>query len=1156
MKGSLFLPKISRHIPRNRDGMDNSHATNTSRPQRLLSIQAGVAFIDNFAKFALLGLVANTMSQEWGEAITSLTAALLIIPFIGLAPLAAWLCRRYTREQVIHGCLRAQVITCGFLFVAGMLESIVLALVAFGLLACQSACFSPAKQAIIKEWVGPEKLGRWVAWMGLSSVLGILLGGAAGGFGFDALNGVMSPYAAFSVVAALLSAIAVISFLAFYKYRGVRGDFCDVIHAPHSGSVFANLMKDADLRICAVGIASFYAIGGFILVCLSQIARSELPGNAASAAGVFAACLGVGFVLGSVIVGQLQKLKPAVWITPLGCGMIALGCSGLSAIDMSSPAVAWIALAVIGFAGAGLVLPMQSMLQLNTDDQERGPMISAVNAITNISSISLLGVHTLANENGFSYRAQIGFAAIVLGLIALYFLIRFSKDLLVVLARLVAKTIYRVRPINVSNVPAEGGVLLVANHLSWADAVIVYLSAPRDVKFMGSANLLRNPMMRWVFDVFGVIPVSPTCARQAIKSAKDALEAGECVCIFPEGGISQTGMMHSLKKGSILIARQAKVPVVAVSIDRIWGSVFSYADNRFFKKIPRAFPFPVDVNFGAVIAPKAVSTEKLRDEFSALSHVNMENRIQNAPHIAEVAVKNLKQAKGPQIIDRTIGRREVSPRQLLILTELLRKHISQVTTRERIAAALPMSAVAMATNLGAVLAGKTPVFLNTTTSSDTWKAYAETAQFDVVLTVSKIAKTVREKCPEGVEVIEIDSWLKVSKFAMAKAFLKTVLFSAHSLCRDVREDELTVLFTSGSSGTPKGVHLSPKNVMGNCYQVKDCAALRSNDRILANLPPFHSFGYTMGCWMPLISGNTLITTPNPLDARSSTVAIKEEKATLLMATPTFLRPYLRKSSAEDLASLRAVIAGAERLPETLQDAWEAKFNSEILLGYGMTEASPVISLNVPDPEQRSGKEDAWRAGKRKGSSGRLLPGIRARLLDPESGEYQYGTGRGVLEVQGANVSQGYLDNSEANAERFRDGWLHTGDIVSIDEDGFLFIEGRVSRFAKIGGEMVPLDAVEKEIETAFSQAGRSAEIAICAVADEQKGEKLILFTEEAISGNDLRGMLAGKDIPNLWIPREVEQLESLPKLASGKINYAEINKMAKELGHLRVRISA
>ncbi|MGB0371037.1 MAG: MFS transporter [Opitutales bacterium] len=1118
------------------------------KPARLLTIQALVAFNDNFAKFGLLGLIASTLSGSQGESATTLTAALLIAPFILLAPLASWMSVKYSREKVIHGCLVAQCLICIGLCAAALLGNIAGVLLAFGLLACQSACFSPAKQAVLKEWVGPEKLGRWVAWMGLSSVLGILLGGTLGGLGYDMLQSHFPAYTAFFILGAILVLTALGSLFAFQKYRTAEGQYRNTgAPEPKSKNLLAQLkqiLQRSDLRIGALGIAAFYAFGGFLLVCLSQIVRSEAPDTAASVAGIYAASIGCGFMIGSLVVGQIQKKKIADHLSPFACASIAIATFFLINTEVSNPWLQYSFLALIGFSGAGLVIPMQSLIQLGTHDSERGPVLSQVNALTNILSITLLGMHSLANIFQVQYHEQLFLVSGFLLLLAAVLATQYWKKIFLAFARFLARCIYRVKVKDSHKMPLKGGVLLVANHLSWADAVIVPLASPREVRFMGSADLLSNPWIRFIFNFFNVIPVCPKCARSAIKSAQEALKSGDCVCIFPEGGISQTGMLHSLKKGAVLIARQSNAVVVPLFMDQVWGSIFSYSDNRFFTKKPRALPYSISARFGDPISSKNISIENLRDQFTDLSQKLMTNRAENEASITELAIKNLKGNRGPELIDYSTGKKEISNRKLLILSEILRQKIEATTSSKRVGFALPMGAAAISSNLASQMTGKVPVFLNTTTSPETWRSYAQTAELDTIFTVSKLAKTVESKAPRSTKVVAIDSWFKPSLKDTLIAGIRTFIFSAKSLSKRSNPEEATILFTSGSSGTPKGVVLTPANILANCLQVKGCAAVRTDDRILSNLPPFHSFGYTIGCWMPLVSGNTLITCPNPLDSKTSSQAIKEQSATILLATPTFLRSYLKKSKPEELSTLRSVIAGAERLPETLQSAWEQKFQSEILLGYGMTEASPVISLNVSNPEFRNGKEESWRQGKRANSSGRLLPGIRARLVDPETGSIQYGAGRGILEVQGPNVSVGYLHNDSANTERFRDGWLHTGDIVRIDEDGFLFIEGRVSRFAKIGGEMAPLDSIEKQIEDVFTSHSLSTNLAICAKPDEQKGEKLVLFTEEKLDASELRQFLSPSDLPNLWIPKEIIYLESLPKLASGKTDYARLAKAA------------
>ena len=352
--------------------------------------------------------------------------------------------------------------------------------------------------------------------------------------------------------------------------------------------------------------------------------------------------------------------------------------------------------------------------------------------------------------------------------------------------------------------------------------------------------------------------------------------------------------------------------------------------------------------------------------------------------------------------------------------------------------------------------------------------------------------------------------------------------------------KLILLFTSGSSGLPKGVPLTHRNLVTNILQVSETGFVEKDDRLLTALPLFHSFGLTMGLFFPLVTRRAIVTAPSPLDCDKLAEAARADAPTVLLATPTFLRQYLKRIPRDAFGTLRRVVSGAEKLPADLRVAFRARFGCEILEGYGLTEASPVVSLSLPHPDRGVGA-DSIQQGSREGSAGRLVPGVAMCLLDPETLAEMPGAQRGLLALRGGNLVTSYLGGQEAS--KFRDGWYITGDIVRVDEEGFLFLEGRSSRFSKIGGEMVSHAAVEQAIASALPCEGMQD--CVIGVPCPDKGEQLILLTTRTLSRETLRRALASHAVPNLWIPRTIIPVSQLPTLASGKLDLAACLKLAE-----------
>jgi acyl-[acyl-carrier-protein]-phospholipid O-acyltransferase/long-chain-fatty-acid--[acyl-carrier-protein] ligase len=335
-------------------------------------------------------------------------------------------------------------------------------------------------------------------------------------------------------------------------------------------------------------------------------------------------------------------------------------------------------------------------------------------------------------------------------------------------------------------------------------------------------------------------------------------------------------------------------------------------------------------------------------------------------------------------------------------------------------------------------------------------------------------------------------------------------------------------------------------VVGNVSQFRQLLDARKTDAILGSLPFFHTFGSTVTLWYPLIEGVRVVTYPNPLEPAKCAALIERYQLTFLLATPTFLRLYLRKAEPEQLRSLRLIIVGAEKLPLDLASHFEKRFQKKVYEGYGLTETAPVVSVNLPDPEPREPGEHV-QPSSRLGSVGRLAPGIAAEIREPETNRKLSLYDTGMLWLRGPNIFEGYLHDSQRTTEVLHDGWLKTGDIARFDEDGFLYIEGRLSRFSKIGGEMVPHEAIEQKIIDLLELSGRDERpIAIMGVQDETKGEALVLLSAVDIDLTELRKKLQEAGVPNLWIPKHVQRVETIPVLASGKLDLKKSQELVAE----------
>ena len=718
------------------------------------------------------------------------------------------------------------------------------------------------------------------------------------------------------------------------------------------------------------------------------------------------------------------------------------------------------------------------------------------------------------------------------------------------IGRPLVRSFYRVTALGLENLPARG-FLLVPNHITWVDALILQLACPRPIRYVIDQEYYHKPILHQILRAVGCIPINIRHSHAAVRAAAEKIANGEIVCVFPEGQLERTGTLLRLQRGYELIARHANALVVPVWLDQLWGSIFSFQGGRFFTKLPKRIPYPVTIAFGKPLEPNAADVATMREELLKLGEFCFSRRPSLDRHLAEECVRGLKRRPfATAVIDGT-DHSKLSRAKLLGAAAAFSRYLRKQFSDERIAIVLPASKGSMLANLAVTLANKVPVDLNFTIGRAANESCCRRANLRVAISATPFMERLKD-FPWPEHILKLDELLPRMKRQIILWWIISVLAPARLLLRLLQipkkggHAEAVLLFTSGTTGEPKGVVVSHRNVVGNVSQFRQLLDAKKTDAILASLPFFHTFGSTVTLWYPLIEGVRIITFPNPLEAAKCAALIEQYGLTFLLATPTFLRLYLRKAEPEQLGTLRLIIAGAEKLPLDLASHFEKRFHKKVFEGYGLTETAPVVSVNLPDQQPRTSGEHV-QPSSRLGSVGRLAPGIAAEIREPETNRKLSLYESGMLWLRGPNIFEGYLHDPQRTAEVLRDGWLKTGDIARFDEDGFLYIEGRLSRFSKIGGEMVPHEAIEQKIIDLLELSGRDERpLAIVGVQDEAKGEALVLLSAVDIDLTQLRSKLHEAGVPNLWIPKQVQRVEAIPVLASGKLDLKKCQERAAE----------
>ena len=473
----------------------------------------------------------------------------------------------------------------------------------------------------------------------------------------------------------------------------------------------------------------------------------------------------------------------------------------------------------------------------------------------------------------------------------------------------------------------------------------------------------------------------------------------------------------------------------------------------------------------------------------------------------------------------------------LLFTDELRRRTPK---EKRIGVVLPASFAGILANISIFLSGRIPVNLNFTLGSDINEEIIQRANIKTIITASRMVEKF-SSFPWGLNRILIDDSLREISARTPKILVTYLMilirpqwvWAKHKVALQGGEETAVLLFTSGSSGNPKGVPLSHSNILANCRQILALDLFKPKHKVLLNLPLFHSFGLSIGMLFSTLRGMTLVCTPSPLDSKLSIKAIKGEGVDIILGTPTFLRGYLKYANQDELSSIQYVVAGAERSPRHLIEKWETEVGCEYLEGYGLTETSPAISFNLVGSH------------KKYGSVGRILAGIECRTIDPHTGKKTSLDTGGILCFKGPNIFSGYWNDPDRSMGVLSsDGWFRTGDLGRVDRDGFLWIEGRESRFSKIGGEMVPHGRIEEELMDVLNlQVGDEPQLVVVATLDEQKGEKLLVLSSLDLTIEQIKSGLQKKGIPNLWIPRECIKVKSIPLLGTGKVDWRSIKSM-------------
>jgi len=1122
----------------------------------LLSVQFLGAFSDNAFKviISLLGiqLIVNARQET---AFISMAGALFVLPFIIFSPLAGFLADRYKKRNVIVAMKALELIIMIFGLWALLTKNLILLMIVLFCMAAQSAFFSPSKYGILPEILSERQLSQGNGYLQMFTFTAIILGSAFGG----KIKEMFDPHVwKASIILITLSAVGLLASLGIKKGQAARPKAVFQINGfKRSFNILKTIKKDKPLFLALCGIAYFWFLGAVFQMNILLYAKQILH-TTDTQVGMLLAIVSLGIGMGSLLAGRLSEGKIEFGLVPLGAIGLTGFCLILSIQGLTYSAVN-IILFLLGTCAGFYTVPLNAFFQQKSPALERGEFLATSNIVTAFAILSgslfvwLVGVKFYANP------AQI---FLILGAISILATLYIFKVLPIAFIRLVnwifAHTFYRLKIEGLENVPQTGGALLVCNHVSYADAIIAAACLRRPVRFIIYRQIYNMPIIHQICKIVKAIPIDsqdgPKGIIKSLIEARHAIENGDLVCIFPEGALTRTGNMLPFNRGLEKIMRGINAPLIPMYLDCIWGSIFSFYGGRYFWKLPKTIPYPMTVVFGKQM-PADTKTYQVRVAVQELGAKACKLRgiYRRKLHIS--FIESVKKHPFKFCMADSTGLKlnylKVLATVILLKDKLFPKKRRPMETNEMVGVLLPASCMGSIVNGAVLFSGKVPVNLNFTLSEQALDSCIRQCRMNTIVTSRKFLEKIKIKeLPQMVYLEDIKR--KISGWGKMRAFLislvlpsKVIKLFCVSGDKYNIDDTATVIFSSGSTGEPKGIELTHGNIFSNIEGFYQVFNIKPNGIIMGALPFFHSFGFTATLCFPVGAGIGVVYHSNPMDAAVIGKLVYKYKATMIMGTPTFLGAYLRKCSIEQFKSVQIVVAGAEKLKKELIEAFREKYGIIPLEGYGATELSPIVSVGYPDYVSEDKK--VVQVGHKVGKVGHPIPGVAVKVVDPDSFEiFPYNT-EGLLLVKGPNVMKGYLNNPQRTEEVIRDGWYITGDIATIDEDGFVNITDRLSRFSKIGGEMVPHIKVEEKIVEILGAADSIC--AVTSIKDDKKGERLVVLYVGDIDINWLWQALNNKDLPNLWIPKKDSfcKVEKIPVLGTGKLDLKNIKRIAQEL---------
>lgn len=1123
----------------------NTHLMLSRRFAPLFWTQFLSAFNDNFLKNTLVFLILFTLAADQAASLVTLAGAVFMAPFLLLSALGGEIADRFDKALIARRLKFAEIGAAAVAVVGIALSSIPVLMTALLMFGIISALFGPIKYGILPDHLERKELPGANAWIESATFAAILGGTIAGGV-------VSADGIGVSVFGPIMMILAV-------------GCWFVSCYIPSTGSAAPDLVIDrnvfrstwrqvselrTDSRIWRAGLMTswFWLIGAIVLSILPTLVNDQLGGGEI-AVTAYLAVFAISIAIGSAIAAWMSQGRIVLLPAPVGTALLALFGLDLAwtiwsmqpsprsetlGLFFAGPNTIRVAIDLAGMAisSAFLVVPTFAAVQAWSPEARRARVVAAV-SIVNAGFMTVGGLLVAIIQAAGVSTGGILFGLALANAVAAWLMLKYLptnafRDFVSILFR----AFHRLEVEGLDNLKAAGPApILALNHVSFLDGPLALTLTNEEPVFAIDYTIAQAWWMKPFLKLTRALPLNPS-KPMSTRTLIKIVQNGDPLVIFPEGRITVTGGLMKVYDGAAMVADKTGSMVVPIRIEGLEKSPFSrltaqHVRRRLFPKVKVTILPPVRLK-----VDDELKGRKRRAAAGAALYQVMSDLVFRTQHIDKTVLERIIETatergmKQLAVQDPVAG--SLSYGKLLTAVAVLgEKFETLYAGQDTLGIMLPNANGACAALLGVISAGKVPAMINFTAGAANILSACKAAQVTTILTSRAFVEQAKlgaivEEIGRSVDIVWLDD-LRAT-IGLKDKLLGLLRKSTPRVARKAT-DAAVILFTSGSEGTPKGVVLTHRNILANAAQAASRIDFHSGDKVFNVLPIFHSFGLTAGTVLPLVSGVPVYFYPSPLHYRIVPELVYASNATIIFGTDTFLSGYARTAHPYDFRSVRYCFSGAEPVKASTRETYMEKFGLRILEGYGVTETAPVISINTP-------------MYNKSGTVGKIMPGMEYRL-EPVIGV----EGGGRLFVRGPNVMAGYLRAEKPGVlEPLQDGWHDTGDIVSIDDAGFVSIRGRAKRFAKIGGEMISLAAVE----ALAGELWKGSLSAVATVPDPRKGEKLVLVTEaEKATRAEFLAFAKANGAMDLMVPAEVRVVAHVPVLGSGKIDFVGVTRLVR-----------